>query len=138
MIGKVRVSGFTLIEAIISSMLLALVIAGSYSLVNRSSALIRSGRDHYVAINIARSKLERIRNFQYDQLYTLSESNVVVNDSGTPASDGLYRRTTAVYTNYSPGLTKVEVRVDIADQRTLRFQGNSESVASLFTEYLTQ
>jgi hypothetical protein len=131
-------NGFTLVEAVISSALLVLVIGGSYTLVNRSQALIYSARNHYVAINISRARLERARDFAYDQLSSLSESNVVVNDSGVPSSDGYFRRTTQVTTNYQPGLTMIDVRTDIRNARTLQYSDDCENVASLFTEYLTQ
>lgn len=131
-------NGFTLVEAIISTILLILVIAGSYTLIARVQALIHSSRNHYVAINLSRAQLERARNFAYDQLYLLSETNIVINDSGTPYSEGYFRRTTTIQTNYQPGLTKLEVRTDIRNQKTLLFSGDFESVATLATEYLTQ
>lgn len=130
--------GFTLVEAVISSVLLVLVIGGSYSLVTRSQSLIYSARNHYVAINIARARLERSRDFAYDQLSTLTETNIVVNDAGVPISDGFFRRSTSVTPGYQPGLTKIEVRTDIWDSRKRQFSTNNyESVASLFTAYLT-
>jgi type II secretory pathway pseudopilin PulG len=131
-------NGFTLVEAVVSTALLVLVIGGSFALVNRSQALIYAARNHYVAINISRARLERARNFAYDQLQGLAESNVVVNDSGSPASDGYFRRTTQVITNYQPGLTKIDVRTDIRNSRTLEFTGDNENVASLYTEYLNR
>ena len=131
--------GFTLVEAVVSSVLLVLVIGGSYSLVTRSQSLIYAARNHYVAINISRARLERSRDFAYDQLFTLAETNVVVTDSGVPSSVGYFRRTTSVTPGYQSGLTKIEVRTDIWDSRTRQFTTNNyESVASLFTEYLTQ
>jgi hypothetical protein len=131
-------SGFTLVEAVISSVLLVLVIGGSYSLVTRSQSLIYAARNHYVAVNIARARLERSRDFAYDQLSTLTETNIVVNDSGVPNSTGYFRRSTTVITNYQPGLTKIEVRTDIRNSKTLEFKDDNESVASLFTEYLAK
>ena len=131
-------SGFTLVEAVVSAALLVLVIGGSYVLVNRSQDLIYAARNHYIAINISRARLERARNFEYDQLQGLSESNVVVNDSGSPSSEGYFRRTTQVTTNYQPGLTKIDVRTDIKNRRTGQFAGDYENVASLYTEYLTR
>ncbi len=133
-----EISGFTLAEAVISVALLLLVIGGSYTLVNRSQALIYSARNHYVAINIAKSRLERARDFSYDQLINLNETNIVVNDNGVPAEGGYFRRSTTVNTNILPGLTKIEVRADIRNSKTLTFKDDYESVASLYTEYLTQ
>ena len=131
-------SGFTLAEALVSSALLVLVIGGAYLLVSRTQALIYSARNHYIAINISRARLERIRDFPYSQLTTLVESNVVVNDSGIPVSDGYFRRTTIISTNYAPGLTKIDVRTDIRNSKTLQFSGDNESLATLSTEYLTK
>lgn len=131
-------SGFTLTEAVISMVLLAMVITGSYAVVTQSSAMILAARNHYVAINIARARFERIRNFAYDQLTTLAETNLVVDDSGNASPNGFFRRTTTIQTNYQPGLTKIEVRTDIRDTRTLLFMSENESVACLFTEYLTR
>lgn len=130
--------GFTLVEAVISLVLIALVLGGSYALVSQSTRGIYAARNHYVAVNISRARIERIRNFTYDQIITLTETNVVVDDSGVPASEGYFRRTTLVNTNYQAGLTKVEVITDIRDAKTLTFKGDYESVASLFTEYLTE
>lgn len=131
-------NGFTLVEAVISTVLLVMVIAGSYTLVSRSQALILSARNHYVAINISRARLERARDFAYDQLISLVESNIVVNDSGVPISDGFFRRTTLVTPNYLPGLTKIEVRTDMRNMKTMNFSTENESLATLATEYLNQ
>lgn len=129
-------NGFTLVEAIISTALLVMVIGGSYVLVDRSQALIYSARDHYVAVNISRARLERTRDFAYDQLLSLAESNIVVNDSGVPTSDGYFRRTTMVTPNYQPGLTKIEVRTDMRNSKSMNFTIENESLATLATEYL--
>lgn len=133
-----KTQGFTMVEAVISIALIVLVLGGSYALVSQSTRGIYAARNHYVAINISRARIERVRNFPYDQLPTLTETNIVVDDSGVPISSGYFRRTTLVDTNYQAGLTKIEVRTDIRDAKTLTFKGDNESVASLFTEYLTE
>jgi Tfp pilus assembly protein PilV len=129
-------SGFTLIEAVVSAVLLALVIAGSYTLLVRSAALIRGARNHYIAMNISKARVERARGFKYDQLSLLTETNMVVNDDGSPLSSGDFRRTTLIDTNYQPGLSLMTVVTEIKDLRTRGFRGENESAAALFTEYL--
>lgn len=130
--------GFTLVEAVISTALLVMVIGGSYKVVGSSQSLIYSARNHYVAINIARARLERVRNFAYDQLFSLGENNIVVNDSGVPSSDGYFRRTTVISTNGQPaGLTRIDVTTEIRNTKTLNFTGEHESLATFATEYLT-
>lgn len=129
----------TLIEAVISMALLAVVIGGSYMVVTQSSSMIRQSRDHYVAINIARARFERMRNFPFDQLITLASTSTV-DDSGLPCVTGLFQCVTTVETNYTsnPGLTKVTVRTDIRRSASRPFTNECESVACLFTEYLTR
>jgi hypothetical protein len=130
-------SGFTLVEAVISAMLLALAIAGSYMLIAQTGRLIRGARNHYVAVNVAKSRVERARGFQYSDLWLLRETNLVVDYNGVPLSAGEYRRSTIVNTNYQPNLTLVTVDVEMRNQKTQLFVGEKESVACLFTEYLT-
>lgn len=131
-------SGFTLMEAIISIVLLAIVIAGSYSLVLRSANSIYSARNHYLAVNISKARIERARNFAYSELYLLGESQVLVDDCGNPLTDGPYRRSTTVNTNYQVGLTSIAVTTEIRDLKTKTFKNDSETVTGLFTEYLTK
>lgn len=128
--------GFTLIESMVSVVLLGMVIAGSYILMNRSAQLVRSARNHYIAINLGKNRIERARTMQYGDLRLLAETKVIVDDNGIPFSSGDFRRTTIVETNATPGLTAVTVSNEVRNVRTRAFQGESESVSSLFTEYL--
>jgi len=125
----------TLVEVVIAIAVLALVMAGSYALVSRSAALSRAARNHYVATMIAFNRLERAKNFEYDDLPLMAESEVLVNDNGVPDTEGDFRRTTTVNTNYAPNLTKIEVKVDIRNMRSGNFEGEQEKIASLFTSY---
>lgn len=124
-------------ESVISMMLLAIVLTGSYSLIVRSASAIRSARNHYIAVNISKARVERARNFAYNELYLLGESLVVVDESGNPISGGSYRRTTTVNTNYQPNLTQITVETEVRDRLSNTFKGESESVSGLFTEYIT-
>lgn len=129
--------GFSIMETIISMVLLSIVIAASYTLITRSASAIRSARNHYIAVNIAKARIERARNFNFNELYLLGETAVVVDDNGNPLSKGGYRRSTTVTTNYQPGLTRIVVGTEIRDWRSNTFKGDSETVAGLFTEYIT-
>jgi len=130
-------TGFSLTEAIVSMALLAIVIAGSYSLIVSSASAIRSARNHYIAVNIGKARVERARNFNYGDLNLLAESDVVIDDNGNPLSGGDFRRSTTVNTNYQPNLTCITVDTEIRDRKTKKFKGDKETVSGLFTEYLT-
>ena len=129
--------GFSLIEVVVSVVLLTMVMAGTYKIITATATLNRVVRNHYVAVNLAKNRLERARNFPYADLALLTESKVVVNDNGVPTTEGRFRRTTAIDTNYAPEVSQVTVTVDIMNLKSGAFSGESESASSLFTEYLT-
>ena len=126
----------TLTEVVIASFLILLVMTSSYSLIIKSSELSRSARRHYVAISLAKNRLERARNFLYNDLKLMAETDLNVNDNGNPDPEGRFRRTTTVNTNYAPGLTEVIVTVKIRNPHTGLFTPDNETIRTLFTEYL--
>ena len=137
--GRMRRSGFTLLEVVMTLFLLAVVLAGAYMVMSRAADLSRSARHHYIAINLAKNRLERARNFAYGDLHLLTENNVVVDDNGVPDTTGRFRRSTVVVTNYAPNLTRITVTVNLKNRKTGSWvvggATESETVASLFTPY---
>lgn len=136
---RVRRSGFTLMEVLMTLFLMMIVLAGAYKVMVSAADLSRSARHHYLAINLAKNRLERARNFAYGDLNLLAENNVVIDDNGTPDTAGTFRRSTVVVTNYAPNLTKITVTVGMKNRKTGAWvvggSTESEVVASLFTPY---
>jgi len=118
--------------------LLAIVIAAFYALIPQTARLIRGGRNHYIAVNLCKDRIERTRSFQYSQLYLMAETNTIIDDNGSPISDGLFRRATIINTNYEPNLTLVTVNVEMKNVKSMFFAGETESCSAIFTEYLTR
>ena len=129
----------TLVEVVVATFLMLLTMSGAYLMIIKSSELSRSSRRHYIAISLAKNRLERARNFFYSDLQLLSESDMIVDDNGTPDPDGKFKRTTEVNTNttYGAGLTEIIVTVKIRNPHTGLFTPDNESIRTLFTEYLT-
>ena len=136
--------GMTLTEVVISTFLILLVMTSAYSLIIKSSELSRSARRHYIAISLAKNRLERARNFLYDDLKLMAETDLTVDDNGNPDPKGWFRRTTSVDTNYaaahgmSSALTEVIVTVKIRNPHTGLFTPDNETIRTLFTEYLEE
>jgi type II secretory pathway component PulJ len=128
----------TLTEVVVAICLLVMVMGGAYSLIVRSSELSRSARRHYIAISLAKNRLERARNFLYNDLKLMAETDLTVNDNGNPNPNGRFRRTTTVNTNYAASLTEVIVVVKIRNPHTGLFTPDSEATRTLFTEYLAK
>ncbi|MBN1671710.1 MAG: hypothetical protein JXR37_11780 [Kiritimatiellae bacterium] len=128
--------GLSLIELGIAMLLLSIVMAGAFGLVFQAGRMNRMARNHYVAINIAKNRVERARNFEYSDLYLLAEAGLTVDENGSPAPEGGYRRATLVNTNYAERLTEMTVRVEIRDIGTGTFRGEEEVLNTLFTHYV--
>src|SRR3989338_5168676 len=105
--------GMTIVEVMTSMALISLVIGGFLGLL---LANIKAGETmdyNYAAMNIAKSRMDRIRELRrdkgYDYLYTAAETDVSVNRDGAPDEDGEFTRSTSVTTNFEgkPNLTEV-------------------------------
>jgi len=128
--------GMTLTEVVVATFLILLVMTSSYTLIIKSAELSRSARRHYIAISLAKNRLERARNFLYGDLKLMAETDLTVNDNGNPDPVGRFRRTTVVNTSYATNLTEVIVTVKIRNPHTGLFTPDNETIRTLFTEYL--
>jgi prepilin-type N-terminal cleavage/methylation domain-containing protein len=132
-------AAFTMIEVMVSAFLIALIMCGAYVLITRAATLSRVARNHYVAVSLARNRLERARTMDYNSLALLAENNVIVDDNGTPCPGATFSRTTTINTNWSANptqkVTYVNVVVKIRNMRTGQFVGEQETSESLYTDY---
>jgi hypothetical protein len=129
-------SGLTLVETIVSLALFALFIGGVCGLLNLVRELSDNARDHYMAANLAKNRIERAKEFGYENVPLFVESNVRLDEEGEPDTDGRFRRTTAV-TMPSPNLYQLVVTVDILDRRSLSFDGEQETVETYITDMVS-
>ncbi len=127
----------TLVEAVVAITLLVMVMGGAYALIAQTRYTLHAVRDHYLAVNIAKARLERARNFRYEDLHLLEEDRVRVDAYGSVDINGPFRRSTTVtLQGVSNDLTKVSVKIEIRDRRTGQFRGQQETLSILLTEYL--
>ncbi len=132
----------TITEVVIATFLILGVLSSAYLLIVKATELSRSARRHYVAISLAKNRVERARNFLYADLKLLAETDLTVDENGNPDPNGGYRRTTIVDTNYAAAhglpsdLTEVVVTVKIRNPRTGLFTADQETIQTLFVEYL--
>ena len=128
-------SGFGMVEVVVSVVLLSLVVAGSYKLITQAARLNRTARNHYVAANLAKNRIEHARNYAFADLPLLRESKVLVNAQGATETAGPFRRSTLVNTNFGYKLTEFTVIIEIRNSLSGQFQGEEQRIASLFTDY---
>ena len=134
--GRLRQpDGMTLIEVVVAVFIFAICIGGACMLVVQTRQAMDNARSHYVAVNIAKNRLEKGRTFGYDQLSVFAEDDVIVDISGAADADGNYRRTTVV-SNVTSNLVEMIVTVEIRDRVTRQFSSKkSEQIQTYFADY---
>ena len=133
--GSRHDEGVTLVEVLIAIFVFTICIGGICRLGVSVRETSDRARSHYTAINIAKSRLERMKTFEFDQLAYFAESNVRVDANGSADTDGLFRRTTSL-SAIKPNLTDIVVRVDIMDQVTRSFGRDHEEIRSYVADFL--
>lgn len=123
--------GFTLMEVMMALVILLIFMVSAFQAVTAALWMNQQARDHYVAINLANSRLERARNLQYASLAQLVESQLVMDEHGVPNANGAFRRTTSVNASYGSNLTEFVIQVDIRNRKSKQFEGDNEQLASV-------
>ena len=134
--GRGSRSGLTILEVVIALSIFMVGSAGICALIVQSKRLSDTARDHYVAVNLAKNRMERARNMQYDTLPFLVESNQYIDVSGAVVQpvEAMFKRKTDVLLTGS-NLTEVVITVEIRDRGTWVFSGSKEVVRTYFAEY---
>jgi len=130
-------SGMTLLEVVVALTIFWMIVGGMAFLFVQTKDIADKARDHYVAVNLAKNRLERAGAFDFTALGFLTETNVVVDVNGAPDTAGSYRRTTTVTAvPASTNLAEVVVKVEVKNRRTDAFTGEAEELRTYFTVYL--
>jgi hypothetical protein len=129
-----RKKGITIVETVVALMIFMLCIGGFCAIVMQSRQLSDQARDHYTAVNLARSRFERARTFAFDQLDLFSESGTIVDNWGNPNAKGNFRRSTVV-SNVNDRLTEMSVTIEVRDRVTRQFVAN-DTLKMYFADYI--
>jgi type II secretory pathway pseudopilin PulG len=110
--------GITLIEALVSAIIITLVMLGILATLIQTIDISKRINFEYTSSNVAKSRLERARSIidtsGFSTLVDFTETDTVVDESGVPDLNGYYRRDTAVTANYGgdANLAQVDVTVE--------------------------
>ncbi len=129
-------AGVGLLEVIIALFIFATCITGMCSAIVMLRQANDRSRDHYVAINLAKNRLERARSFGYDQLPLFVETQTLVDRSGTATQTGDFRRSTVV-SNVTLTLREVRVTVEIRNRDTWTFVPGMQDIRSFVADVKT-
>jgi len=145
-------TGLTIVEVMVATMVLALVMASAFPLVDQLLARINMTRDHYVAATLCQGRIERSKSVPYIDLPMLAESGVLLDDLGNDDTAGRFRRSTVVEVDVpEAGMTQMTVRIDLcicsrwgwrrylhpvkSGRLICQFTEEHEEMVYLFTEY---
>ncbi len=133
---KADTRGFTLVEVMVSSMILALFLSGALAMLVQTTRTTESVRRRTEAVSLAWSRVERARLVGFDAMEDLVEEapGNVVNAAGLLDENGLYRRVTSVE-SLQGELPAVRIRVDVwvRNFRDAAFDGVPESMETIIT-----
>jgi len=127
-------AGFTIVEVVIALAVFSIFVVGAMRLLLMADEASGSGRDHYIAANIGKNRIERCRAFDIEQIWSFEESDTLVDVNGQPTTEGNYRRTTIISDAAPTNVMKIIVEVEIRDRDTWGFDGAVETVATYLTE----
>ena len=109
-------AGMTLLEVMIAAFLLAVCCAGVLGVIYQNMSTGQSIDRAYVSTNLAKNRIERLREIRRDKGYTAITSlagtaTETLDREGNSDSNGEYERTTNIQPDSSTNLTTVTVSV---------------------------
>lgn len=115
--------GMSLTEVVVATALVTVAVGGIIAVTVQGTTLGQSTDYAYVALNLAKNRIERLREIRkdigYAALSEAAETDTVIDRNGNPDPNGDFVRTTVVDTTYAANLTKVTVRVRYKIKGTL-------------------
>lgn len=105
--------GITVLEIVGSVGLFAIGITALLGVYTQAVTMAKRADYAYVAYNLAKNRVERLRELDFASLPVANESSVRINRSGDPDPAGEFIRSTAVAASYGgdANLTRVDVQV---------------------------
>lgn len=105
--------GITLVEVIVSVVLVIIVLVSLIAAVIQGSVLSRRMDMIYTASSLAQRRIDLLKRFNFDQLSAAAETDIRMDADGTVNPSGNYVRTTEIDTEFddNPYLAKIKVSV---------------------------
>ena len=127
--------GFTLVEVMVASIIFVIFCIFFLNAMIVSMHSHQLACDYYKAMTIARNRIQRATEFEYDSILLMSENQIPVDGKGNITPAGIYRRTTlvSVYTNGTPNLLQIIVQVYYPGARR-SMSAKPVELSSLITE----
>jgi prepilin-type N-terminal cleavage/methylation domain-containing protein len=130
--------GFTLIEVLVASTLLAVFVTMAVGSLVQTARVIDRVRQRTTASTLAMSRIEHARHVAFSEIIELAEDapGTVIDFAGLTDQDGAFLRRTTINAITEDNVTVFLVRVDVwpRDRRTGLFPGGPETVETMIAE----
>jgi hypothetical protein len=125
----------TIVEAVVALFVFGLFMASACKLMIVARESSRRAQDHYAAINVAKSRIERIQGFDFFVLDQCVETRKPKNQDGSDCDfdSAMFLSSTAI-SNVTPNLKWVRIDIEIKDRVTLEFDGEREEIVTYISQ----
>lgn len=133
--NRLGVGGMTIVEAVVALFVFGLFMASACKLIIIAREAAGRAQDHYGAINLAKSRIERLQGFQFLILDQCAETMQYKNRDGSDgdSASAIYRTSTYI-SNVTVNLKWVMVDVEIRDRVSLDFDGEHEEIVTYVSQ----
>lgn len=109
----IKKMGFTILEVMVAVSVFGIAISSLLAVYTQAATVSKRSDYAYVAYNLAKNHIERLRASAFSSLSLAVETDTRVNRDGDPDATGEYLRSTSVTTSYASNanLTRVDVSV---------------------------
>ncbi len=130
----------TLVEIIVSISLVTLLGGVVFGLLIQNMKMGETIDCNYAAVNIAKSRIDRIREFRRDYGFTnlqavASSTNISLNRDGGDSGDLDFLRSTTITTNFDGNSSLIKVEVSVSYKGTGDVSTTTITLTSLISPY---
>lgn len=125
----------TLVETMVAILLFGVALVGMLDVCAQSMLMGKRSELSYSAYNLAKNRLETLKNTSFGSLSSAVETDTILDSNGVPDTNGGFKRNTSVTTNYNSDshLARVTVTVDYKVKNV--FANKPASLDTVIFEY---
>lgn len=133
-------AGMTIVEVVTSMALIGMLIGGFLGLLIEDIKTAQTIDYNYVSLNIAKSRMDRIRELRrdkgYSNLSTATETDITIDRNGLPDADGEFTRSTTITPNFEGKTNLTKITVSVSYKGAGNVATTTITITSLISPYI--
>ncbi len=127
--------GLSLVETMAAILIFGLVLASTLEVCAKSMVMGKRSELSFSAYSLAKSHIETLKSLPFSNLTSAAETDAVINETGVPDVDGIFKRNTAISANYENDSNLVQVTVTVDYQVKGQFANKPASLSAVVFQY---